>query len=155
MSATEAEAAMRKSITAFNKDIKEFAQQTVPKQLMQFQKRVALEAFVRIVKRNPVGNPTLWKDPTAAPPGYVGGRSRANWQIRSTAADETVLEGTTEPSLAKGLSALADHKPYRTIHIFNNMPYILRLENGHSKQAPAGMVAVTLAEIRAMFKGST
>jgi len=32
------------------------------------------------------------------------------------------------------------------ITIYNNLEYIEALENGHSQQAPAGMVAVSLAE---------
>lgn len=35
----------------------------------------------------------------------------------------------------------------KRIYIANGLPYILRLENGWSKQAPAGMVAITLAEL--------
>jgi hypothetical protein len=33
-----------------------------------------------------------------------------------------------------------------TIYIVNNLPYANALENGHSKQAPSGMVKVTLQE---------
>ncbi len=37
------------------------------------------------------------------------------------------------------------------VWIYNPTVYAPRLENGHSKQAPAGMVAVTLAELRAKY----
>lgn len=39
------------------------------------------------------------------------------------------------------------------IHIFNNVRYIRPLENGHSQQAPQGMVSVTLAELQSRFGG--
>jgi len=37
----------------------------------------------------------------------------------------------------------------RQIFIVNGLPYINRLENGWSQQAPNGMVAITLAELPA------
>ena len=36
--------------------------------------------------------------------------------------------------------------------IYNNLPYMERLENGWSKQAPAGMVRVTLTEFERKLK---
>lgn len=47
------------------------------------------------------------------------------------------------------LDAYTESNPYREIWIFNNLPYIEALENGHSRQAPLGMFAVTLAEVEA------
>ena len=42
------------------------------------------------------------------------------------------------------------------VFITNNVPYIIELEDGHSKrQAPAGMVAVTFANLNAMMFGAT
>ena len=38
-------------------------------------------------------------------------------------------------------------QPGESIWISNNLPYITALEDGHSKQAPAGMVALSLAEV--------
>ena len=37
----------------------------------------------------------------------------------------------------------------KVIFITNNLPYINALENGHSDQAPSGMLAVTLNEVEA------
>jgi hypothetical protein len=48
------------------------------------------------------------------------GRARGNWQVE--------FNGTQEAT------------------IYNNLPYIERLENGWSQQAPAGFVRVTLSE---------
>ena len=39
------------------------------------------------------------------------------------------------------------------IYIQNNLPYANRLENGWSNQAPAGMVALTIAEVEAQMDG--
>ena len=38
-----------------------------------------------------------------------------------------------------------------TIYIFNNQPYALRLEEGHSTQAPTGIYAMALAEFDQIF----
>ena len=38
---------------------------------------------------------------------------------------------------------------FPAIYLQNNLPYALALEYGHSKQAPAGMVAMTVAELEA------
>ena len=104
-----------------------------------FIKRVALEAFDRIIKRTPVDT----------------GRARGNWFITvSPVAGGEVTEVADEDggnTLARGLGALNGYEQrgdYEVITIYNNLPYILRLENGYSqKKAPAGMVAVTIAEL--------
>lgn len=36
----------------------------------------------------------------------------------------------------------------KTIYISNNLPYIVALEFGHSKQAPNGMVGVATANLK-------
>ena len=41
-----------------------------------------------------------------------------------------------------------------TIYIFNNQPYALRLEEGHSTQAAAGVYALALAEFDQIFRES-
>lgn len=135
-----------KNIRQFNRWIDNTAKDLTEDQLLLFQKRVALEVFRRVIFKSPVGNPTLWANPNSAPPGYVGGRFRANWQINTTLTRETI-DGTGDPT-AVGISALNRvRQPYGTIWVFNNVPYAQRLEEGWSGQAPAGVVGVTLAEI--------
>lgn len=74
----------------------------------------------------PVGNPSLWKNPDAAPPGYVGGRARASWQFSQTSPVSVKVE--------------------------SNLPYIVALEFGHSSQAPQGMVRITAARLEGEIK---
>jgi hypothetical protein len=38
-----------------------------------------------------------------------------------------------------------------TIYFTNNLPYAQALENGHSNQAPGGMVGLTALMLRAVF----
>jgi len=75
------------------------------------------------------------------------GRARANWQVElgGPASGEVGRAGerfsSTTP-IAQGAAAIALYKggPNASIHITNNLPYIGRLNDGHSAQAPAGFV---------------
>lgn len=141
-----------KGLREFDKALKNFSENVVPEASLAFQKKIAIEILSRIIDKNPVGNPDLWKAP--APPGYVGGRSRANWQVSTNGTTDTALDAIDaagDVTLAAGLGQMANAKPYGAIWIFNNVRYITALEDGHSSQAPAGMVGVTLAEIEAFF----
>ena len=139
-----------KNIRAFNTWIARQTREVIPEQALLFQKRVALEVFRRVIFKSPVGNPSLWANPDSAPPGYVGGRFRANWQINSRLNDNATeaTDANGGSTVAAGISNLSRvTQPYGTIWVFNNVPYAQRLEQGYSGQAPAGVVGVTLAEI--------
>ena len=133
------------NLREFNVWIDRQSREVIPEQVVLFQKRIALEIFRRIILRSPVGNPSLWANPASAPPGYVGGRFRANWQI-DVSLNDNAIENTDAPAVPFDVRGA---QPFGTIWIFNNVPYAERLENGWSSQAPAGVVAVTLAEIAA------
>ncbi|MCU0943703.1 MAG: HK97 gp10 family phage protein [Hydrogenophaga sp.] len=95
----------------------------------------ALDALGAIVQRTPVDT----------------GRARANWQVTIGApagGTVTTLDPSGALARAKALGALASFKGGSSVFIVNNLPYILPLEYGSSKQAPAGMVRITLREWR-------
>lgn len=101
---------------------------------LQFQKRLALEGLRRVVQRTPVDT----------------GRARGGWQVAAIAND--AAGGDPDPSgsstVSAGLSIIdAITIPFGTIVIFNNVEYIVFLEEGSSQQAPQGMVALTIAEL--------
>ncbi|WP_368607492.1 hypothetical protein [Pseudomonas fulva] len=85
--------------------------------------------------------------------GYVGGRFRGNWQfsIDSPATEEL---DRIDPSGSETITSLISQVQALTIgqtaYIVNNLPYAVPLEYGHSTQAPAGMVRVTLANFQAI-----
>lgn len=86
-----------------------------------------------------------------SPAGYVGGRFRGNWQFTL----ETPAEGELDRVDPAGTAALAELVAFanamsagQTAYIVNNLPYAIPLEYGHSEQAPAGMVRVTLARFQ-------
>ena len=144
----------------FDHELDVFVEKALPAQHLAVQKKIAIDLFSRIIEKNPVGNPDLWAvSSLPPPPGYVGGRSRANWQIsvgtvgsdasKEPEAGVSTQQPISSTQLSAGLSAMATAKFGQTIWIYNNVRYITELENGHSKQAPIGMVAVSLAEIAA------
>lgn len=109
-------------------------------------RKVMFELGKSVIEMSPVGNPSLWK--TKYPPkGYVGGRFRGNWQF-ATGAPPTGELATIDPTGAQTIGALgaavADVRMGDTGYVANNLPYAFSLEFGHSTQAPAGMVRVTL-----------
>lgn len=111
--------------------------------------KTALAVLRNVVKATPVGDPTLWQYPVA-PPGYVGGHARRNWAV-STAKPIDQLKG--RPGKGGGAGAAAQSAinegtrrinsysvQSKRIYIQNNVPYIVRLNNGHSTQMPANFV---------------
>lgn len=96
--------------------------------------------------------------PLKAGKGYVGGAFRRNWQLTITSPASGVLPGV-DPSggqaIAAAAAVLSAFKAGPVIHINNNLPYGPALEfEGHSSQAPAGMVRVTLTELESVLNES-
>lgn len=83
--------------------------------------------------------------------GYVGGRFRGNWQFSIDAPADGVLD-QIDPSGNVSVAVLRTQVQSLTIgqtaYLVNNLPYAVPLEYGHSKQAPGGMVRVTLARFQ-------
>ena len=97
-------------------------------------KRVAFDFFRHVVFNTPVDT----------------GRARASWTIAVNVANRAVMpeapEGTIYPAPSVGFLAVG---PGDSVIVSNNLPYITALENGHSRQAPFGMVAISMMEVRA------
>lgn len=78
---------------------------------------------------------------------YVGGRFRGNWQF-SLETPATGELDRIDPNGAETLAALIHQAQSMTAgqvaYIVNNLPYAIPLEYGHSTQAPAGMVRLTV-----------
>ncbi|RON86754.1 hypothetical protein [Pseudomonas fluorescens] len=82
---------------------------------------------------------------------YVGGRFRGNWQFSIGTPAEGELD-QVDPAGGVTLAKLRLQVEHLTIgqtaYIVNNLPYAVPLEYGHSKQAPGGMVRITLARFQ-------
>ena len=155
------------NLAKFSRAFRSVALTLPAKAIVPFHKSIAFEALKRVVQKNPVGNPDIWKanterglkrgDPGYVGKGYVGGRSRANWQVsigspREGAVDAIDTSEDGDQTVNKGLAAMGPLQAFQTIYIVNNVEYILALEDGYSTQAPRGMVGVTFAELLALFR---
>ena len=127
------------ALASFNKAL-DAAMIALPPWANEIKIRTALDLMNRIVLKTPVDT----------------GRARGNWQLtqRSPAEDmvpETsakVSSSETPPSaiLMEAEQTASGSQLGDDIWISNNLPYIEALEEGHSQQAPHGMVALSLAE---------
>lgn len=112
-------------------------------------RKVVFDISSKVVYRTPVGDPSYWQSPP--PPGYVGGRARGNWQY---GLDEVNSEPTGVIDAAGGdtVDAIGAEIPVgdgmgHVHYITNTLPYIKRLEEGYSRQAPPnGIIALTVME---------
>ncbi len=130
---------MISNLQQFNMEIDNFTKKMLPAEVVIFHKKIVLEALRRVVAKTPVDT----------------GRARANWQVTIGSPATSQLDITDKDggaTIAKGLAAIQGLPPYQIVWISNNMDYIEDLEHGSSKQAPEGMVEVTVAELRMMLK---
>ncbi|HCY86594.1 MAG TPA: hypothetical protein DHV36_15780 [Desulfobacteraceae bacterium] len=107
-------------------------------------RKACIDLYRAIVERTPVDT----------------GRAKANWMI-STSDRDLTIDHDDGFSFAE-INALIDEEAMGfsfelhddVVIITNNLEYISELENGTSKQAPRGMVSVSLAEFTAHFNAA-
>ncbi len=130
---------INESVKKFNKKVEKVSNNFTTTQVVLFHKKLAFEAFRRVILRTPVDT----------------GRARGNWQASIGTPIGGILEITSKGfagAAAKQFAKVKDLKPFNVIFLTNNLPYILVLEGGdHSDQAPQGMVSVTLQELSSIF----
>lgn len=145
---------MTTSFEKFNRQLGEFGEKIDSVSLPKLQRLIALTVLRGVVLKTPVAS----------------GRAQGNWQLMTGTTVNSEVPGTIRivgkgkkkrkrwassvggGPVGAGMANLKPQPGFQTIYVFNNVPYINRLEQGHSKiQAPLGMVAVTLAEVEYMF----
>lgn len=131
----------------FKVDLEQFARKTSNKADAVVRK-IVLDVGTALVMKSPVGDASYWKEPS--PPGYVGGRFRANWQygdeIPHSALNDIDPNGySTIGRITEGVGINAAGKLH---FLVNRLPYGPRLEDGWSRQAPQGMVHLTVLEFQ-------
>lgn len=75
------------------------------------------------------------------------GHARGNWQTsvgRAITGERAVFDKAGGETIMEGASIIATVLPYAAIFLQNNVEYIGSLNDGHSKQAPAGFVEVAI-----------
>lgn len=129
-------------------------------------RKVLFDIGTKIVMRSPVGDRERWavnierakRGLAPVPKGYVGGRFRGNWQY-SFKNPETGELLDVDPSGRKTtgrlIAGMSSSPAFGLHYIVNNLPYAKRLEDGWSKQAPAGMVTITVKEFQQIVRLAT
>ena len=130
----------------FSLDLQAFAKQA-GEHVELVIKKTALDVFSSLVQKSPVDT----------------GRFRGNWQVgigsinNNVNSSADVLKQHSPPNaenINKAQAALSKYTN-QIIYISNSLPYAQRLEDGYSKQAPVGMVRLTLIEFDTFIKNNT
>lgn len=130
---------MANNAAEFSIELDKIFDEHVERQVLTVLQKLAMEGLSRMVLRSPVDT----------------GRFRGNWTVsiggpdRSASHPEDKNGGST---IARGSAPIAALTEPKVVWMLNSLPYANRLENGWSKQAPAGVVAVTVAELTAFFR---
>lgn len=94
---------------------------TMEKDIAKAVQGISFKVLASVVKKTPVDT----------------GMARNSWNIS---------EGKINTSLINSVRDKISGK--KDVYITNSINYIMKLENGSSKQAPKGMVAVTINELK-------
>jgi len=119
---------------SFTLDIRKFADNATG-DIEKVIRGTSLAMFSSVILRTPVDT----------------GRLRGNWQTSLNKPTDGTLADTDAgglSSISKAKAALISMKAGDTAHMTNNLPYALKIEEGGSDQAPAGMVRITVQEFQ-------
>jgi hypothetical protein len=130
------------AVGEFSFAVSRFASQAKEKEKLVIRK-IAIECFRRIILGTPVDT----------------GRARGNWQASTgSMAGGTVekLDTTGSATIAAMISEVSGWTPKDDLPAFitNNLPYIQRLNEGWSKQAPAHFVEQVVADMGGIVEAS-
>lgn len=122
-----------KSARQFGLELRGWAAET-PEEANKVRRGLAAEVLRGVVLKSPVDT----------------GRFRGNWQVAEGSPATEVLENADKgggATISDGIAQIEGIEPGSDIWISNNLPYAARIEDGWSKQAPGGVVALTVAEV--------
>ena len=139
------------TIRSFEAAIDAYINEDIPREAMLLARVVATSGLQKVVLKSPVDT----------------GRFRMGWFVtigertdkRPPEQDKPGKRGKTARSAAAASGAITDGiavintaKPFQSIILQNNVEYGEELEDGHSDQAPRGMLALTVAELEQAFR---
>ena len=132
-------ATLATNIASFEATLTKFAK-SIPADLVKpFRDKIALDLFTDLVMNTPVDT----------------GNAKGGWQVSVDTPTDNVRirkdkQGnlTVKHGLAKINSAT---NPYSLLYLQNNVPYIIPLDKGHSKQKPNGFISQALARLETSF----
>lgn len=124
--------------------------------LQDMTKMILVEISVRLVNRSPVGDPPSWKQqPPHVPRNYLPGTFKNNWCLGVDQVDPDIFYSqdiTGSNSITRMALAIPRWPIGHTYYFCNNLPYAQALEDGWSRQAPYGMVALTTLEFQSIVE---
>lgn len=121
-------------MAGFAKDIAAWSDKTRVK-IETAIRKIALDVFTEVVLKTPVDE----------------GTARGNWLVAIGEIPTGTIEfddPTGTATISKIQAETMKLQAGEVIYLTNSLPYILRLENGWSQQAPQGMVKLTVQRWR-------
>ncbi len=115
-----------RGLNAFTRDLRAFGI-GIEEEVNAVKRKAALRVLTGVTLATPVDS----------------GRARGNWTVSIGAPDGSVAETTDKSggaTIAKGSAVISRALPRDTIFIANSLPYIVSLNDGSSRQAPAKFV---------------
>ena len=124
----------------FSGDLNKFTE-AVEKNHNTVVKKVSFDMVRKIIKRTPVDT----------------GSAKRNWHVdlnnqKKYARSDFDKKG--DATIADAMAEINKVDIGDSVYITNNLPYIEALEDGHSAQAPVGMVKVAVAEFERTVKAA-
>jgi len=113
---------------------------------------IVTEGLAKVTEKSPVADPSTWQNPRP----HVGGTFRASWLVTVGSPDDESVSDSLGAFAARSSGAIASYaaaEGFPIIYLQNNQPYARRIEFGWSKQAPSGVLAMTVAELEIMWSG--
>jgi len=142
----------RGGIDDFNKWVRRVTSETLPAWTAGKSRKLFIQVGDGLIDGTPVGDASYWLAPP--PKGYTGGRARGSWHpsLDNPKSEDIELDKTGNASKEAG-EAIADaFEIGQSAFWTSNVPYILRLAHGWSRQAPNGWVPRALRQISNQFR---
>jgi hypothetical protein len=133
---------MQQEFRRFRDGLRRHTEKMPKEKMVLFHKKLVFDIFGRIIDKTPVDT----------------GRARNNWQMVIGENPGDVVEDTSDKTgnaaKEKGYSNCAGLAFGDNVTIYNNLPYIVPLEEGHSSQTdPHVMVRGSLHEVLGGYGG--
>lgn len=125
----------------FELDIEKYSKDILPEKMLVFTKHTAMWLGRRLISKSPVDT----------------GMFKGAWivNLNSPAGEKPkTTDKSGYATMRKLIESIEKAQRGNDIYITNNMEYGPSLEDGHSQQAPLGVVAVSLNETEAMLQAT-